>query len=258
MGPRDLAGLEGEARALDSRRRRGGGESRIAEGCWRAPPGFFVQTLHGFKANSNRKDGIPRGWSRIGVPNFWNQFTHGSLGFGRCTRPNWANDKFAIDFPLDKGDVLFSPFKCGRVTFAGRNRTHADYGIFVSIRACNGKYVSLSGHLSALRRGLNRGDKVGKNTIIGYAGKSGGGRIAVGPVHVHQAFYRNPSFTRGHAPYGGAGLRVDRWRYVGTAARKAKNIRVRSRVYRFDRVKPRFGAFCREGRRCGEGYKVSN
>ena len=31
------------------------------------------------------------------------------------------------------------------MTFAGRNNTHKDYGLFVSIEAVNGSYVNLSG-----------------------------------------------------------------------------------------------------------------
>jgi murein DD-endopeptidase MepM/ murein hydrolase activator NlpD len=114
---------------------------------------------------------------------------------------------------LDRGDVIFSPFRRGTVTFAGRNVTHKDYGILVVIKASNGKYVSLSGHLSALARGIRRGAKVDRHTVIGFAGKTGGGDIPVGPVHLHQAFYRYPSYNRDGSPYGGAGLQVTRHQY---------------------------------------------
>lgn len=234
----------------------GGDEERIAEGCWRADPNFFVQTQHGSKANGSGGDGIPTGWSTIGLPNFWGQYSHGDLGYGRCTEPRYTNDKYAVDYPLDRLDYVFSPFKCGRVTFAGRNKTHADYGKFVSIKSCNGKYVNLSAHMESLRNGLNRGDRVTRDTVIGYAGNSGGGNIAVGRVHVHTAFYRKPDTNPDGSPYGGAGLQVDRNHYVGTAARR-KDIKVNSRVYKYDRVSPK-SAFCREDRRCGEKYMVSN
>jgi murein DD-endopeptidase MepM/ murein hydrolase activator NlpD len=235
---------------------RAGGERRIAGGCWQAPPRFFVQTQHGWGANDDR-GGIPKGWSRIGVPNFWGQYTHGNLGYGRCNEPNWANDMYAVDYPLDRGNLVFSPFSCGKVTFAGRNQSHADYGIFVSIRACNGKYVNLSAHLSGLRRGLSRGDKVTRSTVLGYAGNTGGGNIPVGQIHLHTAFYRFPKMTSDGAPYGGAGLQITRNRYVGTAARQ-RNLQVRSHAYDYARVKPRT-VFCREGSmRCGISYMVSN
>lgn len=109
---------------------------------------------------------------------------------------------------------MFSPVKRGKVTFSGRNKTHKDYGIFVVIKASNGKYVSLSGHLSGLRRSLDRGDRVTRKSVIGYAGNSGGGNIPVGPAHLHQAFYRNPGYLRDGAPYGGAGLQVVRHHYI--------------------------------------------
>ena len=235
----------------------GTGETRIAEGCWRADPGFWVQVQHGRTANNNMGDNIPTGWTRIGVPNFWGQYTHGDLGYGRCDEPYYTNDKFAVDYPMDLWDPVWSPFDCGRVTFAGRNETHRDYGIFVSIKSCNGKYVSLTGHFRALRSGLDKGDPVDRDTLIGYAGKSGGGRIPVGPVHFHQAFYRYPTLTEKGAPYGGRGLKIVRHHYVGTAARR-KDMRVRSHVYQYGKVRPDYQVYCREGRTCGEGYKISN
>ena len=240
----------------------GGRERRIKGGCWQADPDFYVQTIHGYKANSKRKDSrsgdrIPTGWTRIGVPNFWGQYTHGNLGYGRCKERNWANDKYAVDYPLNTWDAVFSPFSCGKVTFRGRNRTHADYGIFVVIRACNNKYVSLQAHFRAVKQGLRRGDRVNRNTIVGYAGASGGGNIAVGRTHVHQAYYRYPTMHRDGSPYGGASLQVRRLRYVGTAARRAK-VPVRTRAYYYAPVSPDYNIRCREGRRCGEGYIVSN
>jgi Peptidase family M23 len=185
-----------------------GVETPIAEGCWQADPDFFFQTQYGSTANANLDDGIPTGWSIVGRPNYWDEYTHGRLGYGRCDRRRYTNDKFAVDYLLDRGDAIFSPFRRGTVTFAGRNITHKDYGIFVSIKAANGKYVNLSGHLSSLAPGIKRGAEVDRNTVIGFAGKTGGGRIPVGPVHLHQAYYRDPNYTSDGAPYGGAGLKV--------------------------------------------------
>jgi murein DD-endopeptidase MepM/ murein hydrolase activator NlpD len=101
----------------------------------------------------------------------------------------------------------------GTVTCAGHNVTHKDYGILVSIKAGNGKYVSLSGHLSGLARGIKRGAKVDRHTLIGFAGKTGGGTIPVGQPHLHQAYYRYPSYNGDGSPYGGAGLQVIRHHY---------------------------------------------
>jgi hypothetical protein len=185
-----------------------GEETPIAEGCWQADPDFFFQTQYGSTANANPNDGIPTGWSIVGRPNYWDEYTHGRLEYGRCDRRRYTNDKFAVDYPLDLGDAVYSPFRRGTVTFAGRNITHKDYGIFVSIEAANGIYVNLSGHLSGLAPGIKRGAEIDRNTVIGFAGKTGGGRIPVGPVHLHQAYYRYPTYTSDGAPYGGAGLKV--------------------------------------------------
>lgn len=232
-------------------------ERRIAEGCWTAASNFFFQTQQGKKANSRADDGIRTGWTVIGRPNFWGQYTHGNLGYGRCDEPNYTNDKFAVDYPMNKGDVVFSPFKSGTVTFAGRNYSHQDYGIFVTIRSSNGKYVSLTAHLNGLAPGVRRGARVTEDTIIGFAGDSGGPNVPVGEVHFHQAFYRKPSYTPDGAPYGGAGLQAVYYHYAGTAARKA-GYTVSSGVYRFGAVEPDYRANCNERATCGEGYAISN
>jgi murein DD-endopeptidase MepM/ murein hydrolase activator NlpD len=213
--------LETTGEDFDAAARSGGGETRIAEGCWRADPGFFFQTQHGSYANVGwypKRAARHRGWTKIGLPNYWGQYTHGNLGYGRCTKPYYTNDKYAIDYPLKRGNVVFSPFKSGTVTFAGRNTTHRDYGILVTIRASNGKYVSLSAHLNGLARGIRRGAKVTERTIIGFAGNTGGPKIPVGYPHLHQAYYRYPRYNPDGSPYGGAGLQVIRHRYLGTAA----------------------------------------
>jgi hypothetical protein len=190
------------------------GERRIAEGCYLADPDFFVQTQQGRYANSRSGDGIPTGYSIVGKPNYWGEYTHGSIDMGRCHDPDHTNDKFAVDYPLNRGDAIRTPFRCGRVTFAGRNLSHGAYGIMVTIRACNGKYVSLAGHLDRLATGIYRGAKIGgRNKIIGYAGNTGGCCIPVGRVHLHQAFYRYPSYKPDGSPYGGRGLKVVRHHY---------------------------------------------
>ena len=232
-------------------------ERRIGEGCWQASRHFFIQTQHDNYANARGNDGIRKGWSVAGRPNFWGQYTHGNLGYGRCNRSLYANDKFAVDYPLNRGDQVYSPFQRGKVVFAGRNYTHRHYGKMVVIRGNNGKYVSLSAHLSRIAGGIKPGKTVGRNTVIGYAGNSGDPSIPVGEVHLHQVFYRYPSYNPDGSPYGGAGLGVDRPRYSGTAA-KQKRFSVKSGKYRFDRVRPNYKRFCEERIRCGEGYKISN
>ena len=102
------------------------GEYQINEGCWRAASTFYFQTQHGWGANPS-SDGIPTGFTLIGRPNFWGQYTHGSLGYGRCASTYYNNDKFAIDYPLNRGDYVFSPFEKGTVKFAGRKYSQANY-----------------------------------------------------------------------------------------------------------------------------------
>jgi murein DD-endopeptidase MepM/ murein hydrolase activator NlpD len=198
-------------------------EVRLQEGCWRAASWFFFQTQHGKYAN-RRWGASYTGWTQIGIPNYWGQYTHGNVGYGRCVSQIYTNDKYAIDYPLGRGDVVFSPFKGGTVTFAGRNYTHRDYGILVCIRADNGKYVNLSAHLSGLASGIRRGARVTDATIIGYAGNTGGPTFPVGQTHLHQAYYRYPRYNPDGSPYGGAGLQVIYHHYVGTAARTGPGV----------------------------------
>lgn len=189
------------------------GERLMKGGCYLADPDFFVQTQQGRYANGRPGDGIPTGYTIVGKPNYWGEYTHGSIDMGRCDEPEYTNDMFAVDYPLNRGDAIFTPFKCGTVTFAGRNESHSAYGILVTIRACNGKYVSLAGHLDSLAAGIYRGAKIGsRNKVIGYAGNTGN-FLPVGRVHLHQAFYRYPRYKPDGSPYGGRGLKVVRHHY---------------------------------------------
>lgn len=235
---------------------RASGERRIFEGCWQADRRFFVQMQHDSNANSRSGDGIRKGWSVAGRPNFWGQYTHGNIDMGRCVGRYHTNDKFAVDYPLNRGDLVFSPFKRGTVVFAGRNYTHNNYGMFVVVKSSNGKYVNVSAHLNSIPSSIRKGKTVYENTVIGRAGNTGGD-IPVGEVHLHTAFYRYPKFNPDGSPYGGAGLKVDRPRYSGTAAQKLR-LSTRLSRYRIGNVKPDYKRYCREKVTCGEGYKVSN
>lgn len=198
-------------------------EFQIAGGCWRPDSSFFFQTQHGAYANK-RWGAAYTGWTIAGRPNYWGQYTHGNYGYGRCVSKIYTNDMYAVDYPLGSGDVIFSPFAGGTVVFAGRNNTHKNYGIFVAIRADNGKYVSMSAHLSGLAQGIYRGARVTNQTIIGYAGKTGDPSIPVGETHLHQAYYRYPRYNPDGSPYGGAGLQAVYHHYAGTAARTRPGI----------------------------------
>ncbi len=72
------------------------GEYRMANKCWRAKSTFFVQTQHGAYANGGT------GWTNIGHPNFWGQYTHGNIGMGRCASTYYTNDMYA-GLPLEEG-----------------------------------------------------------------------------------------------------------------------------------------------------------
>ncbi len=228
----------------------GGGEKEISEGCYLADPGFFVQTQHGKLANENRWKGRRPGWTRIGLYNYWGEYTHGNLGYGRCASNDYTNDKFAIDYFLERGDAVFSPFKNGTVRFAGLSESHKNYGKFVVIEHGNDKYVSMSAHLDGLN--VSKGAKVSEDKVIGFAGNTGAPSIPVGDPHLHQAFYRNPSFLGNGAPYGGRGLQVVRHHFVGTAARDSNG-----GVYTFGR-KRQSDRTCRASIVCGKGYFISN
>ena len=117
------------------------------------------------------------------------------------------------------------------MTFAERNYNHKDYGIFVSIKADNGKYVNLSAHLSGLASGIRKGVRVTDATIIGYGGDSGGPNILTGQPHLHQAYYRYPATTlTGHrtVAWGCAGPTRRPGRRETCSATKEPRLRARS------------------------------
>jgi hypothetical protein len=233
-------------------------EFRLNDGCFRADSRFFVQTQHGKFANSRFGPELT-GWTFVGRPNFWGHFTHGALGFGRCVSGGFTNDLFAIDYPLAMGDTVFCPFKRGTVRFVGRSDSHINYGIMVVIEATapNGsRYVSMSAHLSGLARGIVRGAQVTDETVIGFADATGDpGSIPVGEPHLHQAFYRNPSFVfipgQGFTgpPFGGQGLQVIYHHFEGDARGSGPG------VYKLDRTThaPSTGTVPSSGR-----FRISN
>jgi hypothetical protein len=213
-----------------------------------------VQTQHGKYANRNRWKGRRPGWTRIGLYNYWGQYTHGDMGYGRCVSDYYTNDKFAIDYFLRGGkDVVFSPFKTGTVKFAGRADTHKNYGKFVVIETDHGgeRYVSMSAHLDSLSDWVDRGAPVREDKIIGFAGNTGDPSIPVGKPHLHQAFYLNPSYVEG-APYGGWGLQVVRHHFRGHAAGDRNG-----GIYTFGRKRESDNT-CRASIVCGKGYFISN
>ena len=45
-------------------------------------------------ANGRPGDGIPTGFTIVGRPNYWGEFTHGNLGLGRCHNPYYTNSGY--------------------------------------------------------------------------------------------------------------------------------------------------------------------
>ena len=205
-GPRPVpniprGGAEDEGPLLDPTA--AAAEYRLANGCWAQASAFFIQTTHSRDANGT-------GWSRMGTPNFWGDNTHGNWGLGRCASGYYTNDLYAIDYYVRRGDRLYSPFDGGTVMYAGWD-PHGwwNYGKMVVIVDPTGKYWSLSAHLSYVN--VVPGQRVNRDTLIGWGGSTG---YAAPYPHVHQAFYRYASHSRGR-PYGGRGLMQTRLRYLG-------------------------------------------
>lgn len=194
---------EGEATAGLIALGDGWNEFAMGDGCWGQPSDLFLQTTHSRDANGS-------GWSRMGTPNFFGDNTHGNWGLGRCASGFYTNDLYAIDYYLRPGDRLYSPMADGYVTYAGWDpEGWWNYGKMVVIVSPNGKYFSLSAHLSYVN--VVPGQRVNANTLIGWAGSTG---YAAPYPHVHQAYYRFAQTSRGR-PYGGRGMMPTRLRYLG-------------------------------------------
>ena len=233
---------------------RGGGEKEIAEGCFQADPRFWVQTQHGKHANEDRWKGRRPGWTRIGLYNYWGEYTHGNLGYGRCptTATRTTSSPSTISWG---GETLSSP--PSRVAPSGspggKKTPTKNYGISVVIETehSNERYVSMPAHPSGLQDWVRKGASVNEDKIIGFAGNTGDPSIPAGDPYLHQAFYRNPDYIDG-GPYGGEGLQVVRHHFMGTAARDANG-----GVYTFGR-KRKSDNTCRASIVCGKGYSKSN
>ena len=175
----------------------------MGDGCYAQPTSFFIQTTHSWDANGS-------GWSRMGTPNFWGERTHGNWGLGRCVSGYYTNDLYAIDYYLRSGDRLFSPFRSGRVLYAGWDPENWwNYGRMVVIVDPTGRFYSLSAHLSYVN--VVPGQAVDDDTLIGWAGSTG---YAAPYPHVHQVYYAFASTSWGR-PYGGRGMMPRALSYLG-------------------------------------------
>ncbi len=62
--------------------------------------------------------------------------------------------------------------------------------------------MSLSSHPNGLALGIRRGAKVMEKNIIGFPGNTGGPDIPVCYSHLHQTYYRYPSYNSDGLPDG--------------------------------------------------------
>ena len=125
-------------------------------------------------------------------------FLRSPIGFSRVTSgfsrkrfhpilKKWRAHK-GVDYGAPRGTPIYATAD-GRVTLAGRQ---GGYGRAVVLRH-GGKYSTLYGHLSRIKRGVRTGSSVRQGQIIGYVGSTG---LATGP-HLHYEFringvHRNP------------------------------------------------------------------
>jgi hypothetical protein len=218
--------------------RRSGGEPRLDRGAPEAPisitacefgqpDGLFWQTVwdytNRFYTNYttsysgtyyNERPG-DRGWSAMSGNggSWWGQNYH----IRKC-EPFLLNQFYANDWPVHLGGNVY-PAIVGRVEWAGWDVNDSEgyytLGRYVVVR--NGSYRALMAHLSSIAPGISWGASVGMNTIIGYAGRSGG----PWDEHVHSRVAYGESLTSFGQPYGGNTVWPRRLRCVDCRATDA-------------------------------------
>ncbi|HNA68937.1 MAG TPA: peptidoglycan DD-metalloendopeptidase family protein [Nitrospira sp.] len=112
------------------------------------------------------------------------EFSRVTSGFSMRLHPilgTWREHK-GVDYGAPTGTAVHATAD-GIVDFAGWQN---GYGNFVVLRHQD-RYSTAYGHLSAVARGLRKGDRVSQNTVIGYVGSTG---WATGP-HLHYEFRIN-------------------------------------------------------------------
>jgi murein DD-endopeptidase MepM/ murein hydrolase activator NlpD len=173
------------------------------------PGGFFWQTVwdatnrfySGYTTTYsgtyyNMRPGDP-GWSAMSgnYGSWWGQRYH----IRKC-EPYLLNQYYANDWPAHKNANVYSAIK-GTVEWAGWDDYDSEgyytLGNYVVVR--NGSYRALMAHLTSVAPGISWGATVGMNTVIGYAGKTGG----PWDEHVHSRVAYGESLTYNGQPYGG-------------------------------------------------------
>ncbi len=186
------------------------------------PSGFFWQTVwdatnrfySGYTTvysgtYYNMRPGDP-GWSAMSgnYGSWWGQNYH----VYKCAADR-LNQFYANDWPAHRNANVYSAIQ-GTVEWAGWDYYDSEgyytLGNYVVVR--NGAYRALMAHMTSLA--VSRGASVGMNTIIGYAGKTGG----PWDEHVHARVAYGESLTYNGQPYGGNTVWPNRMRCVSCRA----------------------------------------
>ncbi len=186
------------------------------------PSGFFWQTVwdatnrfySGYTTvysgtYYNMRPGDP-GWSAMSgnYGSWWGQNFH----VYKCYTDR-LNQFYANDWPAHRNANVYSAIQ-GTVEWAGWDYYDSEgyytLGNYVVVR--NGAYRALMAHMTSLA--VSRGASVGMNTIIGYAGKTGG----PWDEHVHARVAYGESLTYNGQPYGGNTVWPTRMRCVSCRA----------------------------------------
>jgi murein DD-endopeptidase MepM/ murein hydrolase activator NlpD len=144
----------------------------------------------------NLRPGDP-GWSAMSgnYGSWWGQNYH----IRKCDA-GLLNQYYANDWPAHKNANVY-PALTGTVEWAGWDYYDSEgyytLGNYVVVR--NGSYRAIMAHLTSLASGITWGASVGMNTVIGYAGKTGG----PWDEHVHSRVAYGESLTYNGQPYGG-------------------------------------------------------
>jgi hypothetical protein len=153
----------------------------------------------------NLRPGDP-GWSAMSgnYGSWWGQNFH-----VRCDYTGLLNQYFANDWPAHRNANVYSSI-VGTVEWAGMDYQDAEgyytLGNYVVVR--NGGYRSLVAHLTSIAPGIRWGASVGINTVVGYAGRTGG----PWDEHVHARVAYGESLTYMGQPYGGHSVKPTRLR----------------------------------------------
>jgi murein DD-endopeptidase MepM/ murein hydrolase activator NlpD len=139
---------------------------------------------------------------------WWGQNYH----IRKCD-PGLLNQYYANDWPAHKNANVY-PAITGTVEWAGWDYYDSEgyytLGNYVVVR--NNGYRAIMAHLTSIA--VNVGASVGMNTIIGYAGKTGG----PWDEHVHSRVAYGESRTYNGQPYGGSTVWPNKLRCVSCRA----------------------------------------